>query len=189
MLNELCGNSYASVVAIECDDDNIDEDVFARDSERKCELIYDSVKEFASQSVFILIDLGSKACKQSVQRLINKEEISFIEIFEGKGDAESGKNYLASLLEENKTPYAEEDFVLPEQEEYSVHEIVKVYKDIKKNSIKNSIYRAYKGVETIKVEAPKSLSNGYDKLQSMVGLTEIKAIIDQIISAQKMNKA
>ena len=185
----LCDNSYACVIAIECDDDNIDEDGFARDSERKCELIYNSVKEYASQSVFILVDLGSKSCKQSVGRLISKEGISFIEIFEGKGDAKSGKKYLASLLEENNVPYAEEDFVLPKQEEYSVHEIVKVYKDIKKNSIKNSIYRAYKGVETIKVEAPKSLSNGYDKLQSMVGLTEIKAIIDQIISAQKMNKA
>ena len=67
--------------------------------------------------------------------------------------------------------------------------IVVTGKDIKKNSIKNSIYRAYKDVETIKVEAPKSLSNGYDKLQSMVGLTEIKSIINQIISAQKMNKA
>lgn len=189
LFEELCDNSYASVIAIECDDDNIDEDGFARDSERKCELIYNSVKEYASQSVFILIDLGSKVCKQSVGRLVSKEGISFIEIFEGKGDAESGKKYLASLLKENEVPYAEEDFVLPQQAEYSVHEIVKVYKDIKKNSIKNSIYRAYKDVETIKVEAPKSLSNGYDKLQSMVGLTEIKSIIDQIISAQKMNKA
>ena len=189
LFDELCDNSYASVIAIECDDDNVDEVGFARDSERKSEWICDSVKGYASQSVFILIDLGSKACKQSVGRLINKEGISFIEIFEGKGDAESGKKYLASLLKENSVPYAEEDFVLPDQEAYSVHEIVKVYKDIKKNSIKNSIYRAYKGVETIKVEAPKSLSNGYDQLQSMVGLTEIKSIIDQIISAQKMNKA
>lgn len=188
-LEGLCDNSYASVVAIECDDDNTKEDSFARDSERKCELIYDSVKKYAPQSVFILIDLGSKACKQLVQRLINKEEISFIEIFEGKGDAESGKKYLTSLLEENNVPYAEEDFILPDRVEYSVSEIVKTFKDIKKNSIKNSIYRAYKGVETIKAEAPKSLSNGYDKLQSMVGLTEIKSIIDQIISAQKMNKA
>ena len=188
-LEGLCDNSYASVIAIECDDDKLNENSFARDRERKCELIYDSVKKYAPQSVFILIDLGSKACKQLVQQLINKEEISFIEIFEGKGNAESGKKYLASLLKENNVPYAEEDFVLPDQEEYSVNEIVKIYKNIKKNSIKNSIYRAYKDVETIKVEAPKSLSNGYDKLQSMVGLTEIKSIIDQIISAQKMNKA
>ena len=181
LLEELCGNSYACVVAIECDDDNVVKDGFARDRERKSGLIYDSVAEFASQSVFILIDLGSKACQHTVQRLITKEEISFIEIFEGKGDAESGKKYLASLLKENEVPYAEEDFVLPQQAEYSVHDIVKAYKDIKKNSIKNSIYRAYKDVETIKVEAPKSLSNGYDKLQSMVGLTEIKSIIPNLV--------
>ena len=135
-------NSYGSVVAIECDDDKLNENSFARDRKRKCELIYDSVKKYAPQSVFILIDLGSKACKQLVQQLINKEEISFIEIFEGKGDAESGKKYLASLLKENNVPYAEEDFVLPDQEEYNVNEIVKIYKDIKKNSIKISIYRA-----------------------------------------------
>ena len=189
VLDELCDNSYASVIAIECNDDKVNEDGFARDGERKRELICDSVREYAPQSIFILIDLGSKACKQLVQQLINKEGISFIEIFEGKGDAELGKKYLASLLEENKVPYAEEDFILPDQEEYSVNEVVKVYKDIKKNSIKNSIYRAYKDVKTIRVEAPKSLSNSYDQLQSMVGLTEIKSIIDQIISAQKMNKA
>lgn len=189
LLDELCENSYACVVAIECNDQDTGDDGFARGRERTCELICDSIRAYAPHSVFILIDLGSKACKQSVQRLINKEEISFIEIIEGKGDAESGKKYLASLLEENNVPYAEEDYILPDQEEYSVYEIVKVYRDIKKNSIKNSIYRAYKGVETIKVEAPKSLSNGYEKLQSMVGLTEIKSIIDQIISAQKMNQA
>ena len=70
-LEGLCDNSYASVVAIECDDDKLNENSFARDRERKCELIYDSVKKYAPQSVFILIDLGSKACKQLVQQLIN----------------------------------------------------------------------------------------------------------------------
>lgn len=188
VLDKLCKNSYASVIAIECDDNHAVEDGFARGRERECEIICDTIKEFAPQSVFILIDLGSKACKQSIQQLVNKEEMSFVEIYEGKGDKDAGKKYLTSLLKENKVPYSKEDFVLPEQEEYSVSDIVKAYKYIKKNSIKNSIYKAYKDVKTIKVEAPKSLSNGYEKLQNMVGLTEIKSIIDQIISAQKINK-
>ena len=54
--------------------------------------------------------------------------------------------------------------------------------------IKNSIYKSYKDVKSVEVAAPKSLSSSYDKLQNMVGLTEIKSIIDQIISAQKINK-
>lgn len=85
-------------------------------------------------------------------------------------------------------PYAKEDFVLPEQDEYNVSDIVTAYKEIKKNSIRNSVYKAYKEVKVIKPEAPKTLSDSYEKLQNMVGLTEIKTIIDQIISAQKVNK-
>lgn len=187
-LNDLCSNSYASIVAIECDDKNSDSDGYARGLEKECETIRETVNEYAAQTMFVLVDLGSKVCKQVVQQLIHKDEMNFIEMYEGKGDKKAGKDYLASLLKENKVPYAKADFVLPEQKDYTVSDIVAVYKDIKKNSIKNSIYKAYKEAKTIDVDAPKSLSSSYDKLQSMVGLTEIKSIIDQIISAQKINK-
>lgn len=185
---DLCNNSYASVVAIECNDADSSDDRFARGREAKCEYICNAVRKFSSQTVFILIDLGSKVCKQSVSQLATKDDICFIEIFEGKGDSAAGKKYLKSLLKDNKVPYAKEDFVLPEQDEYNVSDIVAAYKEIKKNSIRNSVYKAYKEVKVIKPEAPKTLSDSYDKLQKMVGLTEIKVIIDQIISAQKVNK-
>lgn len=187
-LEDLCNNSYASVVAIECNDADSVEDRFARGREAKYEYICNAVRKFSSQTVFILIDLGSKVCKQSVSQLATKDDVCFIEIFEGKGDNAAGKKYLKSLLKENKVPYAKEDFILPEQTEYSVSDIVTAYKEIKKNSIRNSVYKAYKEVKVIKPEAPKTLSDSYDKLQNMVGLTEIKTIIDQIISAQKLNK-
>lgn len=185
---DLCNNSYASVVAIECNDADSSDDRFARGREAKCEYICNIVRKFSSQTVFILIDLGSKVCKQSVSQLAAKDDICFIEIFEGKGDSAAGKKYLKSLLKGNKVPYAKEDFVLPEQDEYNVSDIVTAYKEIKKNSIRNSVYKAYKEVKVIKPEAPKTLCDSYDKLQKMVGLTEIKTIIDQIISAQKVNK-
>ena len=188
-LTDLCENSYASVVAIECTDSDKTEDRFARGRERQRELLYETLKKHSSQTVFVLLDLGSKACKQTVDELISKEDMSFIEIFEGSGDKDAGTQYLNSLLKENKVRYANEDFILPDQEEYSVSDIVHAYKKMKKNSIRNSIYRAYKEIKPIKTDVPKSLSNGYDQLQSMVGLTEIKSLIDQIISAQKMNKA
>ena len=187
-LDDLCSNSYASIVAIECDDKNSDSDGYARGLEKECETIRETVNEYATQTMFVLVDLGSKVCKQVVQQLIHKDEMNFIEMYEGKGDKKAGKEYLASLLKENKVPYAKADFVLPEQKDYTVSDIVDVYKDIKKNSIKNSIYKAYKEAKTLDVDAPKSLSSSYDKLQSMIGLTEIKSIIDQIISAQKINK-
>ena len=187
-LEDLCNNSYASVVAIECNDTNSVDDRFARGREAKCEYICNAVRKFSSQTVFILIDLGGKVCKQAVSQLVTKDDICFIEIFEGKGDNNTGKKYLKSLLKGNKVPYAKEDFILPEQDEYNVSDIVTAYNEIKKSSIRNSVYKAYKEVKVIEPEAPKTLSDSYDKLQNMIGLTEIKAIIDQIISAQKVNK-
>ena len=187
-LKALCDNSYASVVVIECNEKNIAEDRFARGHELKSEDICEILKDYSMQTVFILVDLGSKACKQAVGELIVKEDISFIEISEGKGDNNTGKKYLKTLLKENKVGYVEEDFVIPEQEIYSVNDIVTAYRNIKKNRIRNSIYKAYSELNPIEIDAPKSISNSYDKLQRMVGLTEIKSIIDQIISSQKMNK-
>lgn len=187
-LNALCNNSYASVVVIECSDSNTVESRFARGHEKQSDYIYEAIKEHSMQTVFILIDLGSKACKQAVGELVTKEDISFIEIFEGRGDNKTGKKYLRSLLKENKVNYVKEDFIIPEQKEYSVNDIVKAYRSIKKNRIRNSIYKAYSEVRPIKFDAPKSISNSYEELQRMVGLKEIKSIIDQIISSQKMNK-
>ena len=36
--------------------------------------IYEAVKEHSMQTVFVLIDLGSKACKQAVGELVAKED-------------------------------------------------------------------------------------------------------------------
>ena len=187
-IKNLCENSYASVVVIECSDSDLKEDRFARGHERQSEDIYETLKDYSLQTVFILVDLGSKACKQAVGELIVKEDISFIEISEGKGDNRTGKKYLKTLLKENKVRYVKEDFVIPEQEIYSVNDIVTAYRNIKKNRIRNSLYKSYKEIKPLKIDAPTAVSNSYEKLQSMVGLTEIKSIIDQIISSQKMNK-
>ena len=187
-IKNLCENSYASVVVIECSDSNIKDDRFARGHERLSEDIYDILKEYSLQTAFILVDLGSKACKQAVGELIVKEDISFIEISEGKGDNSTGKKYLKTLLKENKVRYVKEDFVIPEQEVYSVNDIVTAYRNIKKNRIRNSLYKSYKEIKPLKIDAPVAVSNSYEKLHSMVGLTEIKSIIDQIVSSQKINK-
>ena len=187
-IKNLCKNSYASVVVIECSDSNIKDDRFARGHERLSEDIYDILKEYSLQTAFILVDLGNKACKQAVGELIVKEDISFIEISEGKGDNSTGKKYLKTLLKDNKVRYVKEDFVIPEQEVYSVNDIVTAYRNIKKNRIRNSLYKSYKEIKPLKIDAPVAVSNSYEKLHSMVGLTEIKSIIDQIVSSQKINK-
>lgn len=189
-LPELCDNSYGSIVAIECPDESSRRDNYASDIESAIECIADTVHDYYNETLFVLININgsSKTCKSAVSKLSNEHDIDFVEISEGKGNKNDAKRYLNSLLKENKVPFSKGDFILPEQEEYDVSDVVAAFKDIRKNSIKNSIYKSYKDVKSVEVAAPKSLSSSYDKLQNMVGLTEIKSIIDQIISAQKINK-
>lgn len=189
-LPELCDNSYGSIVAIECADENISKDNYAGDAESIIECITDTIPDYYNETLFILVNINgsSKPCKTSISKLTNDYDIDFVELSEGKGNRDEAKKYLKSLLKESKIPYSKEDFVVPEQTEYNVSDVVAAFKDIRKNSIKNSIYKSYKNVKSVKVEAPKSLSNSYDELQRMIGLTEIKSIVDQVISAQKINK-
>ena len=188
-LYDICENSYALLVAVEFNGDGEKEDDYARDSKMRSETVERTIKEFSSRVLFVLVDIGggNKICKHCVSELTAKD-IDFIELGEGRGNAKQAKSYLSKLLKENHVPYAKEDFVLPKQKDYSVFDIVKAYQQIKTGSIKNSIYKAYKECKKIEVEKPEVFSGSYDKLQKMVGLTEIKSIIDQIIAAQKMNK-
>lgn len=186
---ELCENSYGSIIAIECNPASIDEDNYARDLEEMCNLIKEMVTLFAFKTLFVLVAIGDgKKVAEKVMSAVAENEINFIELYEGSGNKNEAEHYLKQLLKENKVCYAKEDFVLPKKDAYSTADIIESYKRIRKNSIKNSIYRAYKDCEVAKVEAPKSLSNSYEKLQQLVGLHDIKQIIDQIIAAQKMTK-
>ena len=186
--DDLCDNSYASIVAVECSADDVESNNYARGAQIRSENIEANIKRYSSRVLFVLVDIGNtKVCKHCVSEL-TKSNVDFIEINEGRGGLKQAKSYLALLLKEGHVPYAKEDFVLPKQDDYSVEDVVKTYEQIKTGSIKNSIYKAYKDCKKIEIEKPESLSNSYDKLQNMVGLTEIKSIIDQIISAQKLGK-
>ena len=186
---KLCDNSYGSLVAIECNTELFDEDCYASDFERMCETVCEAISNYSHKTLFVLIVIGnSKKLADSIISKTGKNDVSFVELFEGSGEEAEAKKYLKTLLKENKVSYSKEDFVLHRKESYNTADIVDAFKDIRKNSIKNSIYKAYKEVRPVTAEKPKSVSNSYDKLQSMVGLTEIKSIIDQIISAQKLNK-
>ena len=187
--DDLCENSFASLVAVECSEDDAENSNYARDAQRKCENIIENIKKYSSRVQFILVDIGgaNKICKNCISKL-TASDIDFIEIGEGRGSEKQAKIYLYELLKENHVVYDKADFVLPKQDDYSVFDIVQTYNKIKTGSIKNSIYKAYKDCKKIEIEKPETLSNSYDKLQKMVGLTEIKSIIDQIISAQKIKK-
>ena len=120
-----------------------------------------------------------------------EEHIDTIEIHEGAGNREDAKKYLRRLVKEA-------DFEVMDEEEineavagktlFSSSEIYRIYNKFHKSGIKNKLYRAYKTAKYVVAEKEKKSSDAYDRLQKMIGLSEMKQIVDQIIAAYKVQK-
>ena len=78
---------------------------------------------------------------------------------------------------------------LPEAETYTVTDIFNAYNAWYGSGLKTHVYKAYKTETTFKVALTKKESKPYEELQSMIGLTKAKEVIDQIISASKVVRA
>jgi SpoVK/Ycf46/Vps4 family AAA+-type ATPase len=56
------------------------------------------------------------------------------------------------------------------------------------NGLKNKAYKAYKKVQTVKANDPKTETDPYKELQNMIGLAEVKKVVDQILATGKIEK-
>ncbi len=75
---------------------------------------------------------------------------------------------------------------LPKAESYSVTDIFNAYNAWYGSGLKNHVYKAYKEKKTFQVTVTKAESKPYEELQDMIGLAEVKAVINQVIAASKV---
>ena len=84
-----------------------------------------------------------------------------------------------------------EDLVryLPKEKElYSVSDIFQAYNRWYGSGLKTHVYRAYKEKDLVKIELKKKMDKPYEELQKMVGLTDVKKVVDEILATAKMQK-
>ncbi len=124
--------------------------------------------------------------------LISKvvENIQIIKINEGYGDRRQAKTYLKNLCAEASFEITgnELELALGDKKMFSVEEICRIFNKWFKDGLRTHIYKAYREYN-FSSEAPVEKSSApYDDLQKMIGLTEIKQVIDQIIDTGKIQK-
>ena len=115
-----------------------------------------------------------------------------IQIQEGHGNLEQATGYLKQLAEKTDYKgYTIEDLVryLPKEKElYSVSDIFQAYNRWYGSGLKTHVYRAYKEKDLVKIELKKKMDKPYEELQKMVGLTDVKKVVDEILATAKMQK-
>lgn len=140
-------------------------------------------------TLFIFVEITGKSLKDddALHNITTKADI--IQITEGTGTPKQAEKYLMELVakvdfhSEDKSDVLE---FLPKAESYSVTDIFNAYNAWYGNGLKNHVYKAYKEKKTFQVKVTKVESKPYEELQDMIGLTQVKTVIDQVIAASKV---
>ena len=118
------------------------------------------------------------------------EEIDIIEIKEGSGNRKTAIEYMENIAKQNnfKLSTTEIEEIMPEKSYFTVGETYEIYNKWFKNGLRNAIYKSYKHCSCMAIKKEDKSSEPYDELQKMIGLSDIKQIVDEIIDSAKIQK-
>jgi SpoVK/Ycf46/Vps4 family AAA+-type ATPase len=118
------------------------------------------------------------------------ENIDIIEIKEGCGDRESAISYIRKLASNlgQEVGHDEIKEILPEKQIFTVGEAYEIYANWYREGLKSRIYKSYRDCAVMQVRKEEKKSSPYNELQKMVGLAEIKKVVDEVIDSARIQK-
>ena len=186
-------NAAGGTVIIELSGERVKTGQFAHAYEEVVDFIADTVKRHQRNTLCIFVELFDKPgfAPQLTSRL--QEDLHIIELHEGAGNRDTALNYLKMLLlvpDLTMPEYTDEELLvaLGEKLTFSASEIFSVREKLFNNALKEKTYPAYREVERLTVESAKKDNDAYTNFNEMIGLTEQKALVEQIIAAHRVQK-
>ncbi len=181
-------NAEGGTVILELMPYNSGDSSYATAYEQVIDFLSSLIRKYAKNVLVIIIEIPKM---QGVsKKLISQvaDDIDIISISEGTGEANVAKRYMSYLIKNSSlSEYSFDDEVF-NKERYKASEIHKMFNSWTKSSLKERIYTEY-AKKSVKLEKKEDeMSDAYIRLQSMVGLNDVKAVIDNIIAAYKMQK-
>lgn len=189
-MRNLCYHAQGGTVIMELFGNTNDNPNYASRYEQVVIFFDELVKKYNHDVLFIFIELSSKPglAKKFTSRFL--EDIDIITIEEGKGDKNVAETYLAHLIEQSdlaKYKDTDSEELKLDDKTYTVSDIYRIFNKWSRDSLKYRVYTAYRNCQVTKKETEEK-GNAYEKLQKLVGLSDVKEIVDQIIAAYQMQK-
>ena len=118
------------------------------------------------------------------------EHIDIIEIKEGCGSRDDAVAYIENLARKNGYEISREEIeeVMPDKKLMTVGETYGIYNNWFRNGLRNRIYRSYRNCTCMEIRKEDKKSEPYDELQKMVGLSNIKGVVDEVIDSARIQK-
>ena len=149
------------------------------------------VKKHQQNTLFIFVETTENPgfAPKLIQTL--QEDIYLVEVSEGTGNRAEAAEYFKELLKQGKVSLEENEIenLLGDKTTFRPSDLHKIYDTVQRDNLRNNTYTAYKQVSRLMV-AKDDLTgkDAYKRLQEMIGLTEIKTLISQIIGNAKIQK-
>ena len=148
--------------------------------------------ENGNDTLFVFVDVSGKRSVSNEAMAAILSQADMIQISEGYGDLKKASEYLERLAKQTDYGYGDASELmkyLPQgQETYSVTDIYIAYHKWYGKGLKTHVYKAYKDKETVKFELGKKVDKPYETLQKMIGLTDVKKVVDEILATAKLQK-
>lgn len=153
--------------------------------------IENAARKYNMNTLFIIVETVQNY--QSVKELLPyvQETLDLIELKESRGNRAEALSYLERLSARSrfKATKKEIEKILPDDTDiYTGSQVYDVYQKWLSNGLKRKVYRAYKDVERKTITATGTVDKAALRLSDMIGLTEVKEMIDSIVDFAKVKK-
>ena len=190
-LEQLFRWAAGSTVVIALRGSNEDHANYASAYEKVTEFFSDLIKRYHQNVLCIFIERTDNPGFTPSLMAKAEEHINIIAISEGVGNRKESAGYLHRLVKAADFEVMDKKEIetsLEDKTSFTASELYEIFNRFYKDGLKNKLYQAYKVATYVTTEKKKTKGEAYERLQEMVGLTEVKKIIDQIIAANKVQK-
>lgn len=190
-LKDLFQCSQNAAVEIVLSGDVATQEEYASQYHQITDLLAERIKEGSGNTLIFFVENAGHP--GFAQQLLGKldEELDIIEIQEGAGNARQAMGYFKRLLTSSNMAdfYEEGETLFARGHFYTATEVRTRFSQWRKEALKEKVYSAYRESRTLHIDkALRKKGMAFAELERMVGLTEVKAIVGDIVAAYKVEK-
>ena len=190
-LDSIFDQSAGNTIIIELRGSKDEHKNYTTSYERVVKEFAELVRKYQQNTLFIFLEITENPgfTTKFIQNL--QEDIYIVELNEGSGNRAEAAAYLKDIIKNGDIELKEtnvENF-LGNKVSFYPSDLHQIYHSILRDSLRNNTYTAYKQASRLMVMRNElTAKDAYQRLQDMIGLTEIKKIIMQIIDNAKIQK-
>ena len=190
-IHMICNDSSGGVILFFLNGDAEDSGQYANANHVLVDFFEQLIRKNQQDVLFMLVDIGQQATlsKKVIEQLV--PDVSFVAIREGVGNVDDAMTFAQELQKERKFPAWDKKAFRKtlNKEMYRMSEVQTAYNEYCKKTLSEKIYCSYKTAEVIKINSQlKCRSSAYEELNRLVGLDNVKSLINSILASSKMKK-